>query len=670
MKQYYQTVPQFISKLIRPVTTKKLLVICTFHDSLVLARELKEQQQSLFFMYILMDEGAQAREAEAVAPLCMANESTRVVIAGDCQQVHPAAMVNGPNPNCNSLLERLITSYDHIGDAAKAYMLCLSAAAYRCHPDIVNFCQERFYELNATLPLVPTSTSEADFPLHFICSSILQEVSTDDQKGRDTVARVVVEQVFSINDRWSVKEWGPKDLTQACVVSCNKKELNTFRDILHQEKSPEVEKIKCLTFSNIQEPEACQQWKRILLANHLKESHSNGAEIDGVSHISDASDIFLDSFDEALSLPLNNKALEKHISRLEIDYDVVEELGRGGYGLVYHVKHKVDHQEYAVKVIKLPSDQKGQENVLKEVKCLSTLSHNNIVRYFNSWKEDAPIESTNSIWKALEELNAESYSCADRSSYGISFAVEEHKEDSALSGVLISPGKGDEKAQTVPPPPVMKDGLSALFIQTELCSITLKQWLVDTTDGRNRKTVVNFFDQMLNAVKYIHEKRLIHRDLKPANIFLAASDVLKVGDFGLVTGAELQSQETGDKKTDHSHTIGAGTKLYMSPEQKSNSKYNEKVDIYALGLIFFEMNCPTGSDQERDNIFGDLKQHKKFPASFGQNKLPRERTIIEQMISDNPEKRPSAEDISSGDCLKRLKNAVGSLDGNIHIGKL
>ena len=45
---------------------------------------------------------------------------------------------------------------------------------------------------------------------------------------------------------------------------------------------------------------------------------------------------------------------------------------------------------------------------------------------------------------------------------------------------------------------------------------------------------------MLNAVKYIHEKRLIHRDLKPANIFLAASDVLKVGDFGLVTGAELQ----------------------------------------------------------------------------------------------------------------------------------
>ena len=85
MKPSYQTAPQFISKL--RLTTKKILVICTFHDSLMLARELKKQQQSLSFAYILMDEGAQAREAEAVAPFFMADESTRIVIAGDCQQV-------------------------------------------------------------------------------------------------------------------------------------------------------------------------------------------------------------------------------------------------------------------------------------------------------------------------------------------------------------------------------------------------------------------------------------------------------------------------------------------------------------------------------------------------------------------------------------------------------
>lgn len=47
---------------------------------------------------------------------------------------------------------------------------------------------------------------------------------------------------------------------------------------------------------------------------------------------------------------------ELALCRLEMDYDVVAELGRGGYGLVYHVKHKLDHKEYAVKVIKLPSE--------------------------------------------------------------------------------------------------------------------------------------------------------------------------------------------------------------------------------------------------------------------------------------------------------------------------
>lgn len=269
-------------------------------------------------------------------------------------------------------------------------------------------------------------------------------------------------------------------------------------------------------------------------------------------------------------------------------------------------------------------------------------------------------------------------SCADRSSYGINFAdseMGEKEEEKALSSPSMpanSSGSSDvvtfDNNASITPIRV-KVGLTALFIQTELCNITLKQWLMDTTDSRNRKIVINFFEQMLNAVTYIHEKVLIHRDLKPANIFLAAGDVIKVGDFGLVTGPELQTQAPEDEKSDHSHTIGVGTKLYMSPEQKSNSKYTDKVDIYALGLIFFEMYCPTGSDQERDNIFKDLKQQRKFPPSFGQNKLPRERIIIEEMISENPEERPSAESVLNGDCFKQLKAFIGRL-GDDHIKRL
>ena len=44
-----------------------------------------------------------------------------------------------------------------------------------------------------------------------------------------------------------------------------------------------------------------------------------------------------------------------YVYRLKKDYDVMKHLGKGGFGVVYHVRNKLDHQEYAVKIIKLPS---------------------------------------------------------------------------------------------------------------------------------------------------------------------------------------------------------------------------------------------------------------------------------------------------------------------------
>ena len=62
---------------------KHLVVVTTFITALNVASQLGNK----FFTHILLDDAAQVREPEAVAPLCMANESTRIVIAGDCQQV-------------------------------------------------------------------------------------------------------------------------------------------------------------------------------------------------------------------------------------------------------------------------------------------------------------------------------------------------------------------------------------------------------------------------------------------------------------------------------------------------------------------------------------------------------------------------------------------------------
>jgi len=102
--------------------------------------------------------------------------------------------------------------------------------------------------------------------------------------------------------------------------------------------------------------------------------------------------------------------------------------------------------------------------------------------------------------------------------------------------------------------------------------------------------ITNIMKQLLMGVSYIHELGLMHRDLKPKNIMLKRGSgkkkgyVLKIVDFGLAEEVKL-----GDKKKRLFNRCG--TMGYMAPEifkwQKKN--YNEKVDIFSLGVIFYKM---------------------------------------------------------------------------------
>merc|ERR1719233_690277 len=75
-------------------------------------------------------------------------------------------------------------------------------------------------------------------------------------------------------------------------------------------------------------------------------------------------------------------------SRLCQDFDVLSWLGRGGFGDVIKVKNKLDDQEYAIKRIRLnPADKGTNRKIMREVKLLSRLNHENVVRYYNSWQE-------------------------------------------------------------------------------------------------------------------------------------------------------------------------------------------------------------------------------------------------------------------------------------------
>ena len=81
------------------------------------------------------------------------------------------------------------------------------------------------------------------------------------------------------------------------------------------------------------------------------------------------------------------------------------------------------------------------------------------------------------------------------------------------------------------------------------------------------------------GLKEIHQHNLIHRDLKPDNIFLNADLTVKIGDFGI--SKKLQNAN------DYAKTQ-TGTMLYMAPEIINGEKYNNKVDMWALGCIIHE----------------------------------------------------------------------------------
>lgn len=81
---------------------------------------------------------------------------------------------------------------------------------------------------------------------------------------------------------------------------------------------------------------------------------------------------------------------ENYSSRFLEDFDLMRCLGKGGFGVVFEVRNKLDDCNYAVKRILLPSKQESRERVLREVKTLANCEHKNIVRYFHAWVEQPP----------------------------------------------------------------------------------------------------------------------------------------------------------------------------------------------------------------------------------------------------------------------------------------
>ncbi|KAL4946652.1 hypothetical protein BDV06DRAFT_53732 [Aspergillus oleicola] len=307
-------------------------------------------------------------------------------------------------------------------------------------------------------------------------------------------------------------------------------------------------------------------------------------------------------------------------------------LGKGGKGVVLLVKHVLDGVSlghYACKRVPVGDDHEWLEKVLIEVQLLQHLSHQNLVSYRHVWLENAKITtfgpSVPCAFILQQYCNA-----GDLHNY-ICGSVKTSTTPQELKNRLRRRSKGG------PEPPV------------EL--------------GEPRKLhfdeIYSFFKDITSGLRYLHASGYIHRDLKPNNCLLhKTSDGIRVlvSDFGEVQPQDAIRMSTG----------ATGTVSYCAPEVLRReypdgpfANFTFKSDIFSLGMILYFLcfaqlpyrNADLIHEEREDleKLREEIMEWAGFDRGRMRSDLPEQLySFLWRLLSVDPDKRPSADDVLSG----------------------
>jgi serine/threonine protein kinase len=219
------------------------------------------------------------------------------------------------------------------------------------------------------------------------------------------------------------------------------------------------------------------------------------------------------------------------------EYVLLEQVGAGSFGEVWKARHHIWHDQ--IVAVKIATDAQYVRNLQKEGVTIHGLRHPNIVR-----------------------------------------------------AIGLDPYAG-------PPYLVMEfiDGPS------------LQQVIEAHPTGLPMEAVLAVLRGMLLALQAAHENGVIHRDIKPANVLIASrddvskltADAVRITDFGLGQAERLTTTsilQSGSLATEDGKSI-SGTMAYMAPEQRDGLEVDARADLYACGVVLFEMvtgKRPQGGD--------------------------------------------------------------------------
>ncbi|HKD59411.1 MAG TPA: serine/threonine-protein kinase [Terracidiphilus sp.] len=176
---------------------------------------------------------------------------------------------------------------------------------------------------------------------------------------------------------------------------------------------------------------------------------------------------------------------------------------------------------------------------------------------------------------------------------------------------------------------------SRIYMVMEWCEGRLLREIL--SEGRiSQDRALRIAIKVLDALEYIHENGVVHRDLKPENIMVDANDDIKLIDFGI-------AGDTGSKRLTYANfTATLGTADYISPEQIKGKRGDGRSDIYAMGVILYEMlsgRIPfTGSSPME--VMNDRLLNYPMPPSVAEPSIsPQLQEVLYRALERDPQNR-------------------------------